>query len=168
MRDLAPILSLGQLAERPELIDRLPVGVCGALIIEAAADMDQKAALIKRLSTRVATAAISEGSVSARSEELIDARAVAELFHVSPSTIQHKAKREPFKFFVVPTNTRRLLFSRRKIEDYIRREAGRSHEHLALGLRGVNSGRRPQRKGPPSRPPQPLAPAGSPGEGDAP
>ena len=86
-------------------------------------------------------------------EETCDAGEVARLFGVSKSTVEHHARtRLPYQSFLIP-DTRPMMFSRSKIDRYIRQRAGASVDESSVGLRGVNTGRRPRT--------QPSSPGGA-------
>ncbi len=154
---LSSIPSLDAVAEHPELAEALSREVAFRLFLK-----------VQMLATTFALALVhrsnSERASAWEREELINAREAARILNRSLSWIQQRARTAPLKFCLVQSLGRGLLFSRRKIDLLIAREVGQNPEPRTLGLRGVNSGRRPRRKGnadPPSSP----ASEGKSGEG---
>ena len=97
-------------------------------------------------------------------DELINAREAARVLGRSVSWVQQRARETPLKYCLVRSLGRGLLFSRRKIDRLIAHEAGQNPNDLTQGLRGVNSGRRPRRKGN-ADPPSTSIPSGESGGG---
>ena len=127
------------------------------------ASAQECSALLTAIASRLAVIPPSPPAVRDDPEEALSVDEVATLLKVSRRSVQRLAHRPPLRIAVITSLGRQLLFSRRKVERLIAREAG--NEPFTLGLRGVNSGRRPQRKGSP-RPAQSLtAVPGPTGEG---
>lgn len=80
-------------------------------------------------------------------DQLIDAKETARILGRSVSWVQQRARSAPIKSCLVQSLGRGLLFSRRKIDRLIAREVGQNPDTPMLGLSGVNSGRRPRRRG---------------------
>ncbi len=147
-----PLPTLDALAAHPELAQQLPRDVAFQLYLKAHAVADACA-----LAVVVADGEPARGDDIA-SDELIDVKEVGRILHRSVSWVQQHARTATLKFCLVQSLGRGLLFSRRKINRLIAREVGENPDDHALGLRSVNSGRRPQRKGnadPPSAPTSP-------------
>lgn len=146
-----PLPTLDALAAHPELAQQLPRDVAFQLYLKAHAVADACALAV------VADGEPARGDDIA-SDELIDVKEVARILHRSVSWVQQHARTATLKFCLVQSLGRGLLFSRRKINRLIAREVGQNPDDHALGLRGVSSGRRPQRNGnagPPSAPTSP-------------
>ncbi len=146
-----PSPTLDALAAHPEMVQQLPRDVAFRLYLKAHA-----VAAACALAFAVDGEPVRGDDVA--SDELIDVKEVARILHRSVSSIQQRAHSAPLKFCLVRSLGRGLLFSRRRINRLIAREAGQNPDDQAQGLRGVNSGRRPQRKGnagPPSGPKPP-------------
>jgi hypothetical protein len=90
-----------------------------------------------------AEALLTAAPTARRVEPTLDAAAVAEILGKSKRWVQLNAHKAPLKRAVVPFTGRSLRFSQQAIAGLIEREAGT--QPFTLGLRGVNSGRRPQR-----------------------
>jgi hypothetical protein len=139
---VASLPTLDQLAAQPELAANLTRDAACRLYLQAQGVM-----------LACALAVLGEPKDAAQSDgheqhdQLIDARETARILSRSVSWVQQGSKRAPLKFCSVRTMGRTLLFSRKKIDALIAREVGQNPEDKTLGLRGVNSGRRPQRKG---------------------
>ena len=147
---VAPLPTLDQLAAQPELAANLPRDAASRLYLQAQHVMLACALVVLG---EPKDAALSDGHD--QHDQLIDARETARILSRSVSWVQQGAKRAPLKFCAVRSMGRTLLFSRKKIDALIAREVGQNPEDKTLGLRGVNSGRRPRRKGtagPPSTP----------------
>ncbi len=152
-----PELSLDALADHPELARQLPADEAFRLYLKAQA-----------VAERCALAMFTAGATPHRSDpdpdELINAKEVARILHRSVSWVQQNARTARLKFCLVQSLGRGLLFSRRKIHLLITREVGQNSDDRTQGLRGVNSGRRPRRKGF-ADPPSSSLPSGESGGG---
>jgi hypothetical protein len=102
-----PTPTLAEIAANPALVDQLPGAVAGALGLEATG-------LVQRLMVR---AVIAPPPVDA--DELLDARHAAQRLGMSPITLQHRAHQSPYRELRVDNGTRRLLFSRRRLEAFL-------------------------------------------------
>ncbi len=135
-----PVPSLDALADHPELAQQLPREVVFQLYVRAhAAEASCLVAL--------GAAPVSPSSGAHEHDELINARETARVLGRSISWVQQRASETPLKYCLVRSLGRGLLFSRKKIDRLIARETGQNPDDRTQGLRGVNSGRRPRRKG---------------------
>ncbi len=149
-----PVPTLDTLADQPELAQQLPRDLVFRLYLKAHAVADACALAM------VVDRAPGRGGDN-EEDELIDAKEVAHILHRSVSWVQQCARTAPLKFCLVQSLGRGLLFSRRKINRLIARAAGQNADTKTLGLRGVNSGRRPRRKGNADPPSDPTSPGES-------
>jgi hypothetical protein len=149
------IPSLDAVSERPELTQELPREISFKLYLAA-----QRVAATCAL----ALARDHKAELDPAHDELINAREAARVLSRSVSWVQQRAREVPLKFCLVRSLGRGLLFSRRRIDRLIAHEVGQNPDGQALGLRGVNSGRRPRRKGNAS-PPSTPTPRGESGRG---
>jgi len=113
--DIAAVPTLDQIAENPALASELPPHVCGALATRAAA-------VVTVLGTRMATvpAAVSRGLDASVPDELLEVDEAARRLGIAPATLYRRA-RTTYRGLVVPTGTRNLRFSARRIEEYCAR-----------------------------------------------
>jgi hypothetical protein len=135
-----PMPTLDALADHLELALQLPRELAFRLYLKARAVAD---ACVVAVFTEGAPAHDDD----LEHDELIDAKEAARTLHRSVSWVQQHARTAPLKFCLVQSLGRGLLFSRRKINRLIAHEIGQNPTTQALGLRGVNAGRRPRRKG---------------------
>ena len=122
-RPLAAVPTLDELARDAALAETLPRS--------ALADLYKQAAHLEAdLRVRLALGG-EHGRAGARDpqtgDELIGVKEAARMMNVSPSTVRMKlkAKTEPYRSAQVPNGTKKLSFSRRALERYIARRAGR-------------------------------------------
>src|SRR5437870_4267094 len=136
-RSLHSVPSLDAIAEQPELADGLSRQEAFRLYLKA-----QSVATLALAGVLDCTPRLDPDR-----DELINARETARILGRSVSWVQQRARSAPLKSCLVQSLGRGLLFSRRKIDRLIARDVGQNPEERTLGLRGVNSGRRAQRKG---------------------
>ena len=139
MTALHPVPTLDVLVDHPELAQQLPREEAFRLYLKAhaVADACVLAVVADREPGRTQDVA---------SDELIDVKEVARILHRSVSWVQQHARSSPLKSCLVQSLGRGLLFSRRKIDRLIAHDVGQNPALQTLGLRGVNSGRRPRHK----------------------
>jgi len=135
-----PVPTLDVLADHLELAQQLPRDVAMRLYLKAHAVADACA-------LAMAVDGETAGRDDVEQDQLIDAKETARILHRSVSWVQQRARTAPLKFCLVQSLGRGLLFSRRKVNLLIAREVGQNPDTKTLGLRGVNYGRRSQRKG---------------------
>jgi hypothetical protein len=104
--------TLAEIAAHPELVEQLPGAVAGLLAVEANG-------LVQRLTIRAVTAPPRMAAEAA--DELVDTRTAARLLGMSPITMQHRARQEPYRHLLVDNGTRSLRWSRRRIETFLTR-----------------------------------------------
>jgi hypothetical protein len=104
--------TLAEIAAHPELVDQLSGPVAGLLALEATG-------LVQRLTVRAVTAPARLAAEAA--DELLDTRTAARLLGMSPITMQHRARQEPYRSLLVDNGTRSLRWSRRRIEMFLMR-----------------------------------------------
>ena len=147
-----PVPTLDALADRLDLAQQLPRDVAFQLYVKAHAVAGACALAV------IANEKPARGD-EIEQDELINAKEVARILHRSVSWVQQHARTAPLKFCLVQSLGRGLLFSRQKIDRLIAHELGQNPAAQALGLRGVNSGRRPRLKGS-ANPPNGQTPRG--------
>jgi hypothetical protein len=117
---LASVPTLAELVMEPARIATLPVGVIAGFVVELAALQQQFGARLA-----AAGSVVAEASPGPQPEDrLLSATEAAARLGISPLTLLRKRHRAPYRDFVVPTGTRRPLFSLRRIQDYITLHAG--------------------------------------------
>ena len=133
-----PVPTLDALADHLELAEQLPREVAFRLYVKAHAVADACV-----LAVFADGAPVRDGGLE--HDGLIDAKEAARILHRSVSWVQQHARTAPLKFCLVQSLGRGLLFSCRKIDRLIAHEVGQNPATQAMGLRGVNAGRRPRR-----------------------
>jgi len=63
-----------------------------------------------------------EAPARATGDELLDVGQAARMLALSPTTLYRRARKPPFAALLVETGTRRVLFSRQRIEEFLRRK----------------------------------------------
>ena len=112
-RWLASVPSLDALAADLSRVTELPVEVARQLLCQ-----------IHVLEGELFARALAGGRAEAVGESgdrNLDVSEAAAMLGLAVDTLYRRARKPPFVSFLVPTGTRRLLFSRRRIEDYIAR-----------------------------------------------
>ncbi len=147
MTDLIKVPTLAEVVEHPELIDGLPAGVCGAMVV-------QIASLQQRLGARLAIGPAEGLSRLIIAEELLDVREAARRLGLAPKTLYRLVKRAPMDRLVVNIGLRRAVrLSSLRIEEYLRQ----SQQSNELGSRHAQPIRPPRGNGTTARPaPSPL------------
>jgi hypothetical protein len=102
--------TLSEVAARPELADHLPGSTAGLLALEATA-------LVQRLTVRAVVA--PPRLATEADDRLLDTRRAAEMLGMSVSSLQHKARQDPWRGLLVDNGTRLLRWSRRRIEAFL-------------------------------------------------
>jgi hypothetical protein len=123
--------TLAEIAAHPELVEQLPGSVAGLLALEATG-------LVQRLTVRALTAPPRIASDAA--DELVDTQTAARLLGMSPITMQHRARQEPYRRLLVDNGTRSLRWSRRRIETSLTRPSAPVHPAETSGNAGVSAG----------------------------
>ncbi len=114
---LAPVPSLPDILADPGLMPRLPRAVA---IEYRRAIKRLEADLEAHIAGELASAAAHDGG-----NETLDVAQAATMLGLAVDTLYRRARKPPFAAFLVPTGTRRLVFSRRRIEEHVARRVGR-------------------------------------------
>jgi hypothetical protein len=122
--------TLAEIAARPELVEQLPGAVAGLLAVEANG-------LVQRLTIRAVTAPPRMAAEAV--DELLDTQTAARLLGMSPITMQHRARQEPYRHLLVDNGTRSLRWSRRRIETFLTRPSAPGHAAEAANDAGSAS-----------------------------
>jgi hypothetical protein len=102
--------TLAEIAAHPELVDQLSGSVAGVLALEASG-------LVQRLTIRAVTAPPRLGDGAP--DELWDTKTAARHLGMSLTSLHHRARQEPYRSLRVDNGTRRLCWSRRRIEAFL-------------------------------------------------
>jgi hypothetical protein len=102
--------TLAEIAANPALVDQLQGPVAGLLALEATG-------LVQRLTVRAVTAPPRLGTDV--EDELLDTRTAARHLGMSPVTLQHRARQDPYRPLLVDNGTRSLRWSRRRLEAFL-------------------------------------------------
>jgi hypothetical protein len=141
---LAAAPTLDQLADHPDLAQKLPHEIAFRLHLKA-----------QTVATACALALVSPPN--GEGDELLGVREAARRIGVSPITLAHRARKEPYSRFLVPTGSRTLRFSARAIREW--QDQARQQQQTHAGSPAAPPGEPPQerkrRLSPTARPPYP-------------